>query len=360
MKSNRQVIEVKSPSDQAEFLKLPDKILGKPQGPEETLKAILAGSHPLCDDAKIQHFLLKQDGESLGRMTLTHYPGTDTLYLGYFHCVDSVAAAADLFEKATELAGQSGLKKIAGPMDVSFWINYRFKVSGFDDVFVGEPHQPRWYPALWEANGFRVVTQYKSNFYKVMPRDYDLTKFEARRQRIRDKGWQIRNPKPEELDRVLGEIHGLLMELYKDFPGFQKISKEDFIAIYRPMKPILDYKLVQMAYDGDRPIGFFISFPDYRQALETKSFVKKLWNLWRIKRKPDRIHLSYSGVKRGYEGLSAALYYETILELKRRQLPSVASLMQEGKVTAGFEKGLIEKQHGYHFYERWLEPENSL
>lgn len=343
------VRQVEDEAGRSVFLKLPAKFSRLPQD-EATVRQLLKGTHPLSDEADITHYLLEDGNEVIGRMTLTHYPGQDTLYLGFFECIPEPTAAAALFWKAEEVATGMGVASIMGPVDVSFWIRYRFKVTNFDRFFFGEPLNPEYYPELFESNGFKVAGRYVSQYYGVMPRDHPLSKFKKRSEAMKQRGIRIIHPDMKYFENFLHDLHGMLMELYADFPGFQPISREDFGELYGSLKLAADPKLIALAYDGDNPAGFFIAFPDYGVKLMRGNPVRKLWNLFCIRRNPPGVVLAYAGVRRGYEGLGGALYHEVLKEVRERGLPTVAALIQEGKVTAGFEKELLADTTEYRLY----------
>lgn len=344
---------VSDDADRTAFLELPDR-LGAPPRDDGPLRHLLSGRHPLSDDADIAHYLLLEGERPRGRMTLTQYPGWDTLCLGYFECIPDQAAADRLFAGAREEAARRGLKSITGPIDVSFWIRYRFKVTNFDRVFFGEPENLPYYPGLFEAGGFTPVARYVSLWYRPMPPGHELTKFAGRSEAMRRRGIRIVHPQRRDFARSLDDVHAMLMELYQGFPGFQPISREDFQAIYGSLKLIMDPRLIALAYDGETPAGFFIAFPDYGEGLLEGSTLNKLWHLLRLRRNPPGAVLAYAGVRPGYEGLGGALYYEVLRSVQERQLPAVAALIQEGRVTAGYEKELVEDTTEYRLYRMEL------
>ena len=348
------VIEVETIQNQEDFIKLPQRLYGKDYHQDEaTVWQFLKGTHPLSNDAQIKHYLLTNAGEILGRMTLTAYSESQTLFLGFFECVDDLKAAKMLFKRAKEEAASMGYFSVTGPVDVSFWVGYRMKVNGFDRVFMGEPQNKPYYVHLFEEAGFEIIQEYVSHYHPRTPQNFEFTKFQKRSQMIRERGIQIIHPDFHDFDKYLKDIHELLMELYKDFPAFVPISLEDFTLMFGNLKRISDPRLIVLAYDGEQVVGFFISFPDYGNGLLTGSVIRKLWHLVTLKWTPKRIILSYTGVKRGYEGLSGALYIEVLQHLKRKNLPGVSTLMQKGKVTAGFSNGKIESTTEYRLYQ-WV------
>ena len=355
------VIKVSTPDQQAAFLNLPRQLYGMDyHQADEVVEQFLQGTHPLSDDAQITHYLLTCGEITLGRMTLTHFPQSPTLYLGYFECEDDQDSANCLFEKAKEEAIRQKLTSVTGPVDVSFWIGYRFKTNNFDRVFFGEPQNKDYYPTLFERGGFIPTNRYVSHYHRPIAGDEsEMAKFKKRSDQAKAKGIRISHPDFSNFDQNLQAIYGLLMELYQDFPAFHPLSFGDFKGIFGDLKYITDPKFITLAHDGDLPVGFFISFPDYGNKLMTNRKIKRYWNLFNIKRKPRQIVLSYSGVKKGYEGLSGALYYQILLRVMELGLPTVSTLMKKGKVTAGFGREVEESTTEYQLYELPVESSNN-
>ena len=348
------VIQVETIQHQKDFIQLPQRLYDKDYHQDDALVwQFLKGSHPLSDNAQIRHYLVTEGGEALGRMTLTAYPESQTLYLGFFECVDDLKVAAMLFNRAKQEATRSGYSSVTGPVDVSFWVGYRMKINGFDRIFMGEPQNKPYYVRLFEESSFEIIKEYFSHYHPPTSQNFEFTKFQKRRQMIQERGIRIVHPDFHDFNKYLKDIHELLMDLYKDFPAFVPIGLEEFILMFGDLKRISDPRLIVLAYDGDQPVGFFISFPDYENGLLTSSIIRKLWHLLTHKWTPKRILLSYAGVKRGYEGLSGALYIDVLEYLKRKNLPGVSTLMQKGKVTAGFSNGKIESTTEYRLYQ-WV------
>ena len=156
-----------------DFLALPQKLYGKGhlmQSPEEEA-SLISGTHPLSPEIEVRAFVGYQDQQVQIRGLLTYYPVDGTCFLGYFESLDDVDMAKQFIAYIADQARDLGAEKLIGPVQTSFWLGYRMQLSGHEDLpFTGEPHQPAYYPKLWEAAGFKLTESYLSNFYpKVSP-----------------------------------------------------------------------------------------------------------------------------------------------------------------------------------------------
>src|SRR5665647_3310626 len=96
---------------------------------------------PPTDPARA--FVAYDSGTPAGRVLLTRYAGEPVLYLGFFESADDVAVSARLFAAAEQVAADAGATAVVGPVDASFWIRYRLKVSGFENApYFSEPLNP--------------------------------------------------------------------------------------------------------------------------------------------------------------------------------------------------------------------------
>ena len=138
------------------------------------------------------------------------------------------------------------------------------QLSGHEDLpFTGEPHQPAYYPKLWEAAGFKLTESYLSNFYpKVSPTTQEA-KLAKRYEAALAAGIKIRSPHKSDWTEVSLQVFELLNRLYRDFPIYRSLQGGQFSAIFEKYRYILDFSMVKLAYQEEKLVGFLITMPDY-------------------------------------------------------------------------------------------------
>lgn len=150
-----------------DFLALPKQIYQPDhlmQSKEEEL-ALIKGSHPLSSDLETYAFIGYVDSRTCIRGILTFYPGDEAAYLGFFESINDQQIASAFIEHLAHFARSLGAIKIIGPVQASFWLGYRMQLTGTEELpFTGEPHNPDYYPQLWQAAGFDLKERYLSNF----------------------------------------------------------------------------------------------------------------------------------------------------------------------------------------------------
>ena len=339
-----------------DFLSLPTKLYrpwNNMENPEE-VRGLLMGTHPLSKYFSLAKWVVYDDGGTpVARFAITVYPGETTAYFGFYECVDRDDVAQCAFDTATAYCSSRGFARILGPIDASFWLKYRLKINKFDcQPYTGEPYNRAYYLRQFRNNGFAVCAHYTSQSFESF--DHQLQKYGDRLEKFTAAGYEIRSPKVSEFEKAIGEVYDLISELYADFPVYKPISKEDFCTVFASYKQIMNMQMVKMAYFEGKPVGFYVSVPDYGNLVYHTS---SLWNLLKIlciKRKPSRYVMLYMGVDQGHRGLGKAIAGSIILELMQSHVPSIGALAQDGKLTQNYASENLECRYEYVLLDKKL------
>ncbi|HEY2739577.1 MAG TPA: hypothetical protein VGK45_14305, partial [Thermoanaerobaculia bacterium] len=162
-------------ADLKAFLALPDWVYaGDPRYNPMPRSEVLAGLRRPGFSA-LQRVLLAVDGDRpLARAVARRSPslrddaGLPYGMISFFEAVDGPAgeeAAAALLAEGVRWLRETGAGPIVGPMDGDTWHRYRLNAGpASEPPFLLEPYNPPYYPALWEAAGFRVLETYASTW----------------------------------------------------------------------------------------------------------------------------------------------------------------------------------------------------
>lgn len=339
-----------------EFLKLPNILYDKSTNTEDpnTVKKLLTEKHPLSKYFKLYKFLIYDENELVGRFTITKYPNDNVAYLGFFECINDAKTAKFLFKSVDKFCLKNNINKVIGPVDASFWIKYRLKINLFDNLpYTAEPYNKEYYLKLFQDNNYKIIEHYTSNIYKPVEYNYINNKYESRYLNYINNGFKIISPNIKDFDSILEDLYTLLTKLYKDFPIYKHINKEDFISIFKSYKKIINPTMLKLAYYENKLVGFFISIPNYNNKVYNLT-LPNILKILTIKHKPKEYIMLYMGVEPEYKGLGSSLVYSIINELKESNLPSIGALAKDGKVSQNYAKELIDKQYEYVLLEREL------
>lgn len=236
-------------------------------------------SHPADPPAALAPVcMIVRDGDRvLARACLSHRPdGADdaatTMACGWYECVDDSDAAAVLLHAVRQYVRGAGFARVVGPLNGSTWHRYRFADRTDAPPFFLDVHNKPWYVEQWRAAGMEEIALYRSTIFDELTQ-YD--RLEAIEAAHRDRGVVVR---PLELDRIddeLRTIHALSVEGFRDNFLSSPISSDEFLALYRPIVPLVRPEHVLIAEDRDaRPIGFVFAVDDVTDRMR-RSLVMK-------------------------------------------------------------------------------------
>lgn len=340
----------------ADFYALPKRLYARRERMQDadTERALLAGNHILSKYFAVYPFLAYEEaGKAAARCVLTLYPD-GRAYVGFFESIPDREAALCVLRAAEQLAAAHGCRSLTGSVDCSFWIRYRLKTDHFGAPYSGEPYNKAYYAQFFHDAGFTVSGMYFSNRYRRVPRGHSSAKAEKRLADFRRMGYEIVSPDAETFDRALRDVYGLLIELYSDFQTYSRITEEEFVALYAPLRHAADFSMVKLAYFRGRAVGFFVSIPNCGNAFNGRMTPCKLLRILKARLRCKDFVMLYMGADPAHLGLGTALA-ETIKQtLAEKGARSYGALIHRGKVSGGYFKDLVEDRFTYRLFEKQI------
>ncbi len=337
-----------------DFIKLATKIYSKDDNMEnpDTMKSLLLDKHPLSKYFHLDKFLIYDDKDVVGRFIITTYPDDkEKCFIGFFECINDKKTAKYLFDEAYKFAKEKKYKSIVGPVDASFWIKYRLKINKFERPYTGEPYNKDYYLKLFKDNKYEVVEHYVSNRFEKAPEEYNNPKFIEHYNEFINAGYEIVKPKDKDFDKCMEEVYVMVSNLYNDFPVYKDVKKEDFLEVFSSFKSIINMDMVRMAYFKGKPIGFYISVPNYYNKVYHLT-PANIVSIMKTRKNPKDYVMLYMGVEKGHTGLGKALVFSIVEELKKNGLPSIGALARDGKINAKYAEELVSSVYEYVLLER--------
>ncbi len=281
-----QVIEVKGRSGRREFLRFP-KILYK-NDPDwicpldsEIESVFDIGLNPSFRHGEAIRWILRDDnGRTIGRVAAfidqvrSNANRQPTGGIGYFEVIDSREAAFKLFDTAREWLSSRDIQAMDGPINFGENdMNWGLLVDGFMQQGFGMPYNQRYYRGFYEEYGFIKYFEQYSYHRNLRSEDKKIVMFPERLVKIAEwlmkrpgytfHHFEFRNSKKYVSDLV--EVYNATWSQFKeDFTPLDPVILE---ATVRKMKSFLDEELVWFAYYNDKPVAFFILYPDLNQIL---------------------------------------------------------------------------------------------
>lgn len=236
----------------------------------------------------VRWLLLDEAGGCVGRVAafvnhktcdLEHYRVGQ---MGFFECIDNEEAAFMLFDRCREWLESRGMEAMEGPVNfgerMEWW---GLLVDGFDRPPVyAMPYTQPYYVPFFEKYGFRdYFKQFTYRTRLVMESLSKIVVWKADRI-LKNPDYSVHTYGDIGKERAIEA----LLEVYNkawslEVHGVDSISREQVENIYKSLRPIIDKDLIYFAFYQDRPIGFFLMFPEINQAVRHLHGKMDLWGM---------------------------------------------------------------------------------
>lgn len=213
--------------------------------------------------------------------------------IGFFECINDAAAANILFDKAENYLSDKGMTSIDAHVNFGerdkFW---GLLIKGWREPLYQENYHPFYYRAMTEDRGYRPHEQIFTfgGDIQNMPFDRNHRLAEMVRKRYGIQSRCIRKNDLQSESKYLAEVYNAA---FADKAHFKYIDSEQFYQMIKPMKPIMDTKLITICFAGEQPVGFCALMPDLNQALKFTKGKMRWWKLprflYNVKRAKNKI-----------------------------------------------------------------------
>jgi len=280
--------------------------------------------NPFFEHADVKLFLASDDtGATLGRIAAIvnrrhiELHGEKAGFFGLFECRNDPAAAAALFAAAARFLKPRGITLLRGPANMSVNHEVGLLVDGYDlPPAIMMPYNPRYYPALVEANGFQKAMDLYA--YYGDARELEIPERVTRGVEIcrRRYKFRVRPLDMRRFDEEIRRIHAVYTRAWERNWGAVAMTQKEFDHLAAQLKAIVDPDLCLIAEIGDQVAGFSLALPDFNQALIKLNgrllpfgILKLLW----YRRKIDMIRIIATGIVAEFRhmGIDSCFYAET-------------------------------------------------
>ncbi len=212
--------------------------------------------------------------------------------IGFFDCINDQDAADRLFDVARHWLTGKGMEAMDGP--INFGERDRWwgvLVDGFMPPVYGLNYNPPYYYHLFENYGFKVF--YEQTCYGLDPVKPVHKKILDRHALLsKDPGYRAEHIRKNNLEKYAADFTTVYNKAWAGHSGLKEMRKEQVLALFKKMKPVMDEKIAWFTYYNDDPIAIFLNIPDLNQwfkYLHGKfDFWHKLKFLWYKATKPNR------------------------------------------------------------------------
>jgi GNAT superfamily N-acetyltransferase len=282
-----QVVEIITKLDKKEFVNFP-KILYK--GDPFWICQLDSGIESVFDPTKNHTFshgeairwILKDNNDiTLGRIAafIDHVRSAannqPTGGIGFFEVINNKECAFALFDTARGWLASRGMEAMDGPINFGENDNnWGLLVEGFIQQGFGMPYHKKYYRSFFEDYGFKNYFEQYSYHREVRGKDNKIVQFPERIMKIA--GWLSKRPGYSFRHFEINNKEKYVKDIVEIYNSTWSVFKEDFTPLepaflnesFERAKVIVDEELIWFAYFNDRPIAFFILFPDLNQILK--------------------------------------------------------------------------------------------
>ncbi len=287
-----------------------------------------ASRNPFYEHAERELILARRDGRVVGRIAAIddrlhrEVHGDRVGFFGFFDCIDDHAVARALLAAAARWLKGRGLDAQRGPVNPSINDEVGILVDGFETPSViMMPHNPRYYPGLLEAAGFRKAKDllaFQSTGTALPERLIAATDLVRKRYRVSCRPIDMRR-----FDEEVVRVKKLYNAGWERNWGYVPLTEREIDLLASQLKPIVVPELVVFAEREGEPIGFAVAIPDLNVALRKnpsgRLFPGILRVLW-ASRHITRIRVLLLGVLGDWRNKAVdALMYRQIWEQGRKK-----------------------------------------
>ena len=243
----------------------------------EEMATLRSDKNPSFECCESKYFLAYKDGKIAGRVAAIINRRANERWnchqvrFGWFDFIDDIDVSTALLKAVEDWGIEKGMNEIAGPLGFIDTDREGMLVEGFDQLstmYINYNYP--YYPQHMERmEGFRKDNDYlemKVKVPEVVPEKFaKLTEMVKKRYGLRVHKFTRR----ELIEQNYGQrVFQLLNATYKDLYGFSQLSETQVDKLVNDYIKIADLNLVTAIMDGDKMVGFGITFPSFSRALQ--------------------------------------------------------------------------------------------
>ncbi|MFN8245697.1 MAG: hypothetical protein U0T56_04835 [Ferruginibacter sp.] len=255
--------------------------------------------------------------------------------IGFFECINNQEAADMLLDNARHWLLQQGMQAMDGPINFGERDRWWGMVTqGYQEPLYCMNYNPPYYKTLFEEYGFRPF--YHQVCMGMHPKKLLQPKIWERHDRIAQiPGFRAEHIRKNKLEKYAADFTEVYNQAWAGHGGLKHLHKEQVVAMFRKMKPVMDERIIWFVYHQDSPVGIFINLPDLNQWFKELNgkfgLLHKLYFLWlkAIKRNKRFTGLVFGIVPEWQgKGVDAYLIGEAAKVIQSDQVPYTEYEMQ--------------------------------
>ena len=315
-----EIIEVVSKKDSNQFISFPvslyknEEVWIRPID-KEVEHVFDPKFNPAFENGICKRWLLKQNGSILGRIaafTSDKVAPTGEISkvsgIGFFDCVNDQEAADMLFDTSREWLAEQGCDHMDGPINFGKrdrWWGLLTKGFELEPNYQFNYNFP-YYKELFEQYGFQVY--YEHYTFRKYTQEMVHEKLRLKAEMVnQDPDYKVVSFDKSNFDKQIADVVEIYNKAWVNHEGVSQITLEQGRIMFKKLKPILDERIMWMAYYKDQPVGFYLNMPEVNQLFKhvdgkmgMLGTLKFLW--FKLKKKNEKMLGMVFGVIPEHQG----------------------------------------------------------
>ena len=243
----------------------------------EEMNTLRSDRNPSFECCDARYFMAFRNGHLVGRVAAIINRRANECWqrrqirFGWFDFIDDLEVSKALLQAVEDWGRKEGMTELAGPLGFIDTDREGMLIEGFDQLstmYINYNHP--YYPEHMEQmEGFEKANDWvemKVKVPEVVPEKFSkITEMVRKRYGLRVHKFT----RKELIDEGYGrQLFDLLNTTYKDLYGFSQLSDRQIDKLVNDYIKIADLNLVTAIMDGDKMVGFGITFPSFSHAMQ--------------------------------------------------------------------------------------------
>ncbi len=243
----------------------------------EEMNTLRSDRNPSFECCDARYFMAFRNGHLVGRVAAIINRRANECWqrrqirFGWFDFIDDLEVSKALLQAVEDWGRKEGMTELAGPLGFIDTDREGMLVEGFDQLstmYINYNHP--YYPKHMEQmKGFEKANDWvemKVRVPEVVPEKFSkITEMVRKRYGLRVHKFT----RKELIDQGYGrQLFDLLNTTYKDLYGFSQLSDRQIDKLVNDYIKIADLNLVTAIMDGEKMVGFGITFPSFSHAMQ--------------------------------------------------------------------------------------------
>lgn len=319
--------KVESKADYKHFIEFPHNLYRNDENYVPMLKIgareILSKKiNPFFKHSSADNFIAIKEGAVVGRISAIQnnnyndFHGSNIGFWGFYDAIDDYSVSEALFQTVEKWNKEKKFESIIGPVNYSTNDTAGCLIDGFDSPPVFDmTYNKKYYQTHIEKYGFKKeMDLYAYMIYTSEVSDKSVKMANLIRTRLESRGITIRKIDMKDFTNEVMKIKEVYNKAWENNWGFVPATDEEFMALAKNFKMIVNPELVLLAEHKNKIVAFSLAVPNINEiTIRFKNgnlFPFNIFKLLLNKHKTNYARIITLGVIEGYRktGIEAAFY----------------------------------------------------